>query len=48
MWRKIFSRNVPKVTDMGTKDHEYDYLFKGMYIVHLVLPIVGQMFRELF
>lgn len=21
---------------MGTKDDEYDYLFKGMYIVHLV------------
>ena len=36
MWRKIFSRNVPKVTDMDTKDHKYDYLFKGMYIVHLV------------
>ena len=35
-WRKIFIRIVPKVTAMGTKDDEYDHLFKGMYIVHLV------------
>ena len=38
--RKIFIRNVPnsppKVTAMGTKDEKYEYIFKGMYIVHLV------------
>ena len=42
--RKIFIRNVPnsppkfttEVTAMGTKDEKYKYIFKGMYIVHLV------------
>ena len=52
MWRKIFIRNVPKVTDMGTKDDEYDYLFKGMYIVHLVFAyrrtVVPRTFLTLF